>query len=100
MTRDASRGCRSLAGAQAAAAAGDPSPRRGSVYDPAMISLAGRQGLVAGIANGQSSAWGCAEAFRSLGAELAVTCLNDKARPQSSRWRATSMRCCCTSTWT
>ena len=43
--------------------------------------LEGRKGLVVGIANDQSIAWGCARAFRALGAELAVTYLNDKAKP-------------------
>ena len=47
----------------------------------ALTSLAGKRGLVTGIANDQSIAWGCAKAFRRLGAELAVTWLNDKARP-------------------
>jgi enoyl-[acyl-carrier protein] reductase I len=42
--------------------------------------LEGKRGLVVGIANDQSIAWGCARAFRALGAELAVTYLNDKAR--------------------
>ncbi len=42
--------------------------------------LEGKKGLVAGIANDQSIAWGCAAAFRALGAELAVTYLNEKAR--------------------
>jgi enoyl-[acyl-carrier protein] reductase I len=36
---------------------------------------------VTGIANDQSIAWGCAKAFRLLGADLAVTYLNEKARP-------------------
>ncbi|UPG73205.1 enoyl-ACP reductase FabI [Roseomonas gilardii subsp. gilardii] len=45
------------------------------------VTLEGRRGLVTGIANGSSIAWGCARAFRGLGAELAVTYLNDKARP-------------------
>ncbi len=43
--------------------------------------LEGKRGLVVGIANDQSIAWGCARAFRALGAEIAVTYLNDKARP-------------------
>ena len=43
--------------------------------------LAGRKGLVVGIANENSIAYGCARVFRNLGAELAVTWLNDKARP-------------------
>ena len=42
--------------------------------------LEGKKGLVVGIANDQSIAWGCAKAFRALGAELAVTYLNDKAK--------------------
>jgi enoyl-[acyl-carrier protein] reductase I len=41
--------------------------------------LAGKVGLVVGIANNQSIAWGCAKAFRAFGAELAITYLNDKA---------------------
>jgi len=36
--------------------------------------------LVVGIANEHSIAWGCAKAFRELGAELAITYLNDKSR--------------------
>lgn len=43
--------------------------------------LAGKKGLVIGIANEHSIAWGCAKAFRGLGADLAVTYLNEKARP-------------------
>jgi enoyl-[acyl-carrier protein] reductase I len=42
--------------------------------------LEGKKGLVVGIANEQSIAWGCAKAFRALGSELAVTYLNDKAQ--------------------
>ncbi len=42
--------------------------------------LAGKKGLIVGIANDQSIAWGCAKAFRALGAELAITYLNEKAR--------------------
>jgi enoyl-[acyl-carrier protein] reductase I len=43
--------------------------------------LAGLKALVIGIANDQSLAYGCARAFRRQGAELAITYLNDKARP-------------------
>ena len=39
-----------------------------------------KKGLVVGIANDQSIAWGCAKAFRALGADLVVTYLNDKAK--------------------
>ena len=35
--------------------------------------LEGKHGLIIGIANDQSIAWGCAMAFRAFGAELAVT---------------------------
>src|SRR4051794_40803048 len=49
--------------------------------DRTLVSLEGRKGLVTGIANDQSIAWGCAKAFRALGAELAVTYLNEKAKP-------------------
>ncbi len=43
--------------------------------------LAGKRGLVIGIANDLSLAYGCAKAFRAAGAELAVTYLNEKADP-------------------
>lgn len=43
--------------------------------------LATKKGLVTGVANDQSIAWGCAQAFRRLGADLAVTYLNEKAKP-------------------
>ena len=43
--------------------------------------LAGRKALIVGIANDQSIAYGCAKAFHTVGADLAVTWLNDKARP-------------------
>jgi enoyl-[acyl-carrier protein] reductase I len=43
--------------------------------------LTGKKALVVGVANDQSIAYGCAKAFATLGAELAVTWLNDKARP-------------------
>jgi enoyl-[acyl-carrier protein] reductase I len=43
--------------------------------------LLGKKALVVGIANESSIAWGCASAFRELGADLAVTYLNEKARP-------------------
>ena len=46
-----------------------------------MTPLAFKKGLVIGIANDSSIAWGCATAFRRFGADLAVTYLNDKAKP-------------------
>lgn len=47
----------------------------------ALFSLQGKVGLVTGIANEHSIAWGCAQAFHRQGAELAVTFLNAKAEP-------------------
>jgi len=49
-------------------------------YPETKVALKGRKGLIVGIANDQSIAWGCAKAFRALGADLAVTYLNDKAK--------------------
>jgi enoyl-[acyl-carrier protein] reductase I len=42
--------------------------------------LEGKKALVVGIANNQSIAYGCALAFRALGAELAITYLNERTR--------------------
>jgi enoyl-[acyl-carrier protein] reductase I len=42
--------------------------------------LEGRKALVVGIANDQSIAWGCAKWLRALGADMAVTYLNEKAK--------------------
>jgi len=46
-----------------------------------VIDLQGKKGLVVGIANRDSIAWGCAAVARAAGADLALTYLNDKARP-------------------
>jgi enoyl-[acyl-carrier protein] reductase I len=46
-----------------------------------MADLTGKKGLVLGIANEHSIAYGCAKAYRAAGADLAVTYLNDKAKP-------------------
>jgi enoyl-[acyl-carrier protein] reductase I len=48
--------------------------------EAARAVLEGRKALVVGIANEHSIAYGCAAAFRELGAEVAVTYLNEKAR--------------------
>lgn len=57
-----------------------------------MLSLQGKKGLVVGIANERSIAWGCAQAFSKAGAELAITYLNAKAekyvRPLAESLRA------------
>lgn len=43
--------------------------------------LHGMKALVVGVANEHSIAYGCAKAFREAGADLAITYLNEKARP-------------------
>ncbi|MFZ4479768.1 MAG: enoyl-ACP reductase FabI [Rhodoferax sp.] len=43
-------------------------------------ALKGRKALVVGIANDSSIAYGCAKAFHELGADLAITYLNEKSR--------------------
>jgi len=42
--------------------------------------LKGKKALVVGVANYQSIAYGCAKAFHELGAELAITYVNEKTR--------------------
>lgn len=41
--------------------------------------LSGKKGLIVGIANDKSIAWGCAKHMHAAGAELAITFLNEKA---------------------
>jgi enoyl-[acyl-carrier protein] reductase I len=43
------------------------------------LDLTGKKGLVVGIANDQSIAYGCAKHCRAYGADLAITYLNEKA---------------------
>lgn len=50
-----------------------PSPR---CFGP----LAGRAGLIMGLADEHSIAWGCARVLRERGARLVLSCLNEKAR--------------------
>lgn len=45
------------------------------------FSLKGKKGLIVGIANDKSIAWGCARQMQAQGAELAITYLNEKAKP-------------------
>ncbi|MBK5959201.1 enoyl-[acyl-carrier-protein] reductase [Rhodoplanes elegans] len=57
----------------------DPLPK---VWDPDTRigdMLKGKRGLVVGVANEHSIAFGCAAKLRAFGAELALTYLNDKA---------------------
>lgn len=43
--------------------------------------LSGKKGVILGIANEHSIAYGCAQAFRALGADLAITYGHDKSKP-------------------
>lgn len=46
-----------------------------------LLDLAGKKGLVVGIANEHSIAYGCAKAFHAAGADVAITYLNATAEP-------------------
>lgn len=43
--------------------------------------LSRQKALIVGVANDRSIAWGCAKAMHQAGADIAMTYLNDKARP-------------------
>lgn len=43
--------------------------------------LSGKKALIVGVANDRSIAWGCAAAMRKAGAEIAMTYLNERAKP-------------------
>jgi enoyl-[acyl-carrier protein] reductase I len=62
------------------------------ILNPLVNALAGKRGLVVGIANEHSIAYGCAKAMRALGADLAVTYLNEDAEPYV-RPLAESLQC-------
>src|SRR4029077_4798141 len=51
------------------------------VFPEAKLAPKGKKALIVGIANEHSIAWGYARAFRALGAELAVTYLDERAKP-------------------
>jgi len=51
------------------------------MLDSDYFTLNGKKGLIIGIANERSIAFGCARALRTLGVDLAITYLNDKAKP-------------------
>ncbi len=52
------------------------------MFDPKARTLEGKRGLVIGIANDKSIAYGCAKAFKFIGADdLCITYLNDKSKP-------------------
>lgn len=47
---------------------------------PSLFDLKGKKGFILGLANEHSIAWGCTQLAHQLGAELVVTCLNEKAK--------------------
>ena len=55
-----------------------PDPATADRFPPV---LAGRKALIVGVANDRSIAWGCAQAMRKAGAEIALTYANDRAKP-------------------
>jgi enoyl-[acyl-carrier protein] reductase I len=59
----------------------DPLPKVWDPDDRIGDMLKGKRGLVVGVANAQSIAFGCAAKLRAFGAEIALTYLNDKAHP-------------------
>jgi enoyl-[acyl-carrier protein] reductase I len=59
----------------------DPLPRVWDPDDRIGDMLKGKRGLVVGVANDRSIAYGCAVKLRAFGAEVAVTYLNEKAEP-------------------
>jgi enoyl-[acyl-carrier protein] reductase I len=50
-----------------------------NMYSIDNFNLKGKKGLIIGIANTESIAYGCAKAFKALGADLAITHLNKKS---------------------
>jgi enoyl-[acyl-carrier protein] reductase I len=60
-------------------AAIDPLPKVWDPDDRVGDMLKGKRGLVVGIANQDSIAFGCAAKLRAFGAELAITWLNERA---------------------
>jgi enoyl-[acyl-carrier protein] reductase I len=73
----------------------DPLQRVWNPDDRIGDMLKGKRGLVVGIANEHSIAFGCAAKLRAFGAEVAITWLNEKAerfvRPLGEQLRASLM---------
>ena len=59
----------------------DPLPKVWDENDRIGDMLKGRRGLIIGVANEHSIAFGCAAKLRGFGADVALTYLNEKARP-------------------
>jgi enoyl-[acyl-carrier protein] reductase I len=50
-----------------------------TLHTTSPFGLAGKKGLILGLASEQSIAWGCARMAQQQGAEVVVSCLNEKA---------------------
>jgi len=59
----------------------DPLPKIWDENSKIGDMLRGRRGLIVGVANEHSIAFGCAAKLRGFGAEVALTYLNEKAKP-------------------
>ena len=59
----------------------DPLPKVWDEESKIGDMLRGRRGLIVGVANEHSIAFGCAAKLRGFGAEVALTYLNEKAKP-------------------
>lgn len=49
--------------------------------------MAGKKGLIMGLANDKSIAWGIAQALDAQGAQIAISYQNEALEKGSSRWR-------------
>jgi enoyl-[acyl-carrier protein] reductase I len=58
----------------------DPLPKVWDPHLPIGEMLKGKRGLIVGVANEHSIAYGCAAKLRGFGAELALTYLNEKSK--------------------
>ena len=56
--------------------------------------MQGKRGVVLGVANNRSIAWGIAKAGHAAGAELALTCQGDALKKRVGRWRRAERRTC------
>ncbi len=65
--------------------------------DNSLFSLQGKRGLILGLANEHSIAYGCARVMHALGAELVLSCLNPKVAgllaPLAAEVNATLLPC-------
>ena len=70
-----------LLSANTANGPGDAFSNTTCIKESSISTLKNKKGLIVGIANEHSIAYGCARHFRAAGAELAITYVNAKAEP-------------------